>query len=134
MPTLIRPRAFFATLLLSLALGACASGGGSGAGAPRSSSSSISAEELQADASMDLFSLVQRRRPQWLTNRAPTTAQGRQQISVILDGVKQQGSVEILRSMRAGDVEEVRFLNARDATTRYGTDMMAGAIEVITKH
>jgi hypothetical protein len=41
--------------------------------------------------------------------------------------------VEILRSIRAGDVEEARFLNARDATTRYGTDMTAGAIEVVTR-
>jgi hypothetical protein len=90
-------------------------------------------EELQADAAVDLFTLIQRRRPQWLQNRAPSTAQGRQQISVVLDGVRQQGSVEILRSMRAGDVEEVRFLNARDATTRYGTDMTAGAIEVVTR-
>jgi hypothetical protein len=35
--------------------------------------------------------------------------------------------------MRATDVEELRYLNARDATTMYGTDMAAGAIQVITK-
>lgn len=100
----------------------------------RGSGDRITAEELQADAAMDLFTLVQRRRPQWLQNRAPSTAQGRQDIAIILDGVRQQGSAEILRSMRSGDVEEVRYMNARDATTRYGTDMTAGAIEVITKH
>jgi hypothetical protein len=121
-----------ALLALSVALGACASGGG-GSSPSRSSSARLTAAELEVDASQDLYTVIQRRRPQWLQNRAPSTAQGRQQISVILDGVRQQGSVEVLRSMRAGDVEEVRFLNARDATTRYGTDMTAGAIEVVTK-
>lgn len=126
-------RASLAALALCVALGACAGGGGAGSSVPRSSSESLGLEELQADAAVDLFTLIQRRRPQWLQNRAPSTAQGRQQISVVLDGVRQQGSVEILRSIRAGDVEEARFLNARDATTRYGTDMTAGAIEVVTR-
>lgn len=126
-------RAALIPLALCVALGACVSGGGAGAGSPRSSSSSIGTEELQQDGAMDLYTLIQRRRPQWLQNRAPTTAQGRQQIAVILDGVRQQGSLEVLRSMRAGEVQEVRFLNARDATTRYGTDMNAGAIEVVSK-
>ena len=126
-------RASPAALVLCVALGACAGGGGAGSSAPRSSSASLGSEELQADAAMDLFTLIQRRRPQWLTNRAPSTAQGRQQISVILDGVRQQGGVEILRSMRAADVESVDFMNARDATTRYGTDMTAGALVVVTK-
>lgn len=133
MPTLFHRRVVLPALALSLVLGACAGGGGGPASTPRTSSSALSTEELQADAAMDLFTLIQRRRPQWLTNRAPTTAQGRQLISVIMDGVKQQGSIEILRSMRAGDVEEVQYMNARDATTRYGTDMMAGAIVVVTK-
>lgn len=119
-------------LAFSVALGACASSGG-GSSSSRSSSTRLTAAELEVDASQDLYTVIQRRRPQWLQNRAPATAQGRQQISVILDGVRQQGGPEVLRSMRAGDVEEVRFLNARDATTRYGTDMTAGAIEVVTK-
>ena len=126
-------RSVLVPLVLCVAMGACAGSGGAGAGAPRSSSTSLGAEELQQDAAMDLFTLIQRRRPQWLQNRGPTTAQGRQPIAVVLDGVRQQGSVEILRSMRAGDVQLVRFLNARDPTTRCGTDMTAGAIEVVTK-
>lgn len=134
MHTLSSGRAVLSILALAVALGACAgAGGGAGGGTSRSSSSSIQAEELQADAAMDLFTLIQRRRPRWLTNRAPSTAQGRQQISIILDGVRQQGSAEILRSMRSGDVESVEYMNAGDATTRFGTDMTAGAIIVKTK-
>lgn len=116
-----------------LALAACASGG-TGSSAPRRGSSDrISSEELQQAAGQDLYTVVQRLRPQWLVIRGGVTAQGRATIAVILDGVRQQGSVEILRSMKAVDAQEMRFMNARDATTRYGTDMSAGAIEVVTK-
>ncbi|HKJ02823.1 MAG TPA: hypothetical protein VJ997_10225 [Longimicrobiales bacterium] len=125
-------RTFPAVLALCAALGACASGGGGG-GSARSSSGTLRGEELQTEAVTDLFSVIQRRRPQWLTNRAPATARGRQEIAVIIDGIRQQGTVEILRSMRATDVESVSYMNARDATTRYGTDMTAGAILVSTK-
>ena len=116
-----------------LALAACASGGTSDSAPRRGSSDRISAEELQQSVGQDLYTVVQRLRPQWLVVRGGVTAQGRATIAVILDGMRQQGSVEILRTMEASDTQEMRFLNARDATTRYGTDMSAGAIEVITK-
>ncbi len=113
-----------------LALSACASGGGGSAGG---SPDRLTSEQLGEYASLDLYTLVQRLRPRWLQVRGTITAQGRASIAVILDGVRQQGSTEILRGMRAADVEELRYLNARDATTMYGTDMAAGAIQIITK-
>lgn len=129
------PRSSRPTLIVALALtvglGACASSGSSG---PRRSSTRITAEEFEDFSQQDVFSIVQRLRPQWLVVRAPASTQGRAQISVIIDGVKQTGSVEVLRSIRGSDVDELRYINARDATTRYGTDNVAGAIEVITKH
>jgi hypothetical protein len=125
-------------LLLSccalLALGACAStGGGSAGGSAGGSPDRLTSEQIGEYASLDVFTLVQRLRPRWLQVRGTVTAQGQASIAVILDGVRQQGSIEILRGMRATDVEELRYLNARDATTMYGTDMAAGAIQVITK-
>ena len=113
-----------------LALGACASGGGGSAGG---SPDRLTSEQLGEYASLDLYTLVQRLRPRWLQVRGTVTAQGRASIAVVLDGVRQQGSIEILRGLRAADVEELRHLNARDATTMYGTDMAAGAIQIITK-
>lgn len=120
-------------LALTVGLGACASSGSSG---PRRSSTRITAQEFEAFAQEDVYSIVQRLRPQWLVVRAPgnATTGVRPQISVIIDGVKQTGSVEVLRSLRGSDVDELRYMNARDATTRYGTGNVAGAIEVITKH
>ena len=41
--------------------------------------------------------------------------------------------LRLLRDFKGTDAEEVRYLNARDATTRYGTDMTAGAILISTK-
>jgi len=117
-----------------VALAACASGGGTSGGAPRSSSTRLIAADFDSDVGLDVYAIVQRYRPRWLQVRGGTTAQGPARIAVIIDGTRQQGSVEILRSIRGSEVDEIRYLNARDATTRYGTDMTGGAIEVITKH
>jgi hypothetical protein len=125
------------TLALCVAVASCASSGassGGGSAAPRASADHITFEELQQTPGLDLFTAVQRLRPQWLQVRGGVTAQGKATISIFLDGVQQQGSVEILKDMRTTDIQEMRFMNARDATTRYGTDMAAGAIEIVTRH
>jgi hypothetical protein len=132
MPTATKPTRIL-IVAACLALSACASGGPSDTVPRRGSSDRITADELQQSAGQDLYTVVQRLRPQWLVIRGGVTAQGRATIAVILDGVRQLGSVEVLRSMKAADTQELRFVNARDATTRYGTDMTAGAIEVLTK-
>lgn len=119
------------SVLLAVGLTACASSGSSGP--RRGSRDRITIEELEEWASQDLFTLVQRVRPSWMQVRAPVTSNGRPTIAVIVDGVRQAGSLEVLRSYRASEIEEVSYMNARDATTRYGTDMTAGAIVVVTK-
>ncbi len=118
---------------LVLALGACAGGGGAG-GAGRGSSTRLTEADIENDQSLDLYSIIQRRRPQWLRVRGAVTTSGPVTIAVIIDGTRQQGSVDLLRSMRGGEVQEVRFMSASDATTRYGTDMTGGAIVIVTKH
>lgn len=129
----VRRRPVIMVLSLTIALAACVSGG-AGAGSTRGPADRLTPEELQEWASQDLFNIVQRLRPSWMQVRAPVTSQGRPTVSIILDGQRQEGSLELLRNFKGGDVAEVRFLNARDATTRYGTDMVAGAILIVTKH
>ncbi len=126
-------RRVLVALGMIVAVAACASGSGSG-GTRRSSSTRLVAADFENDVGLDVYSIIQRHRPQWLQVRGGTTAQGPARIAIIIDGTRQQGSVEILRSIRGSEVDELRFLNSRDATTRYGTDMTAGAIEVDTKH
>jgi hypothetical protein len=127
-------RRVLVALGMIVALAACASAGGTSAGTRRSSSTRLVAADFETDVGLDVYSIIQRYRPRWLQVRGGTTAQGPARISVIIDGTRQQGSLEILRSIRGSEVDELRFLNARDATTRYGTDMTGGAIEVDTKH
>lgn len=124
--------AAIAALSLAAALAACASGGGSG-GAGRSRDAPILAEELEKWSNDDLFTVIQRLRPAWLQSRATYTGMGRQPVSVILDGLAQDSGMDLLRGLRAGDVREVSYMNAGDATTLYGTGMTAGAIVVLTK-
>jgi hypothetical protein len=49
-----------------------------------------------------------------------------------MGGVR-MGGLEELHSIRAADVESIRFINARDATTRWGTGHMGGVIEVLLR-
>lgn len=118
---------------LFLALGACATSG-AGGGTSRGSSTRLTEADIASDQSLDLYTIIQRRRPQWLQVRGGVTTSGPVTIAVILDGQRQQGGLDYLRSIRGSDVEEVRYMNARDATTRYGTNMTGGAIVVVTKH
>jgi hypothetical protein len=41
-----------------------------------------------------------------------------------------RGGPEALRQIRIQELEEIRFISATDATTRWGTDHAGGAIEV----
>jgi hypothetical protein len=129
------PRARLAALAaLAFAVGvtACASNS-SGARTRGSRDEPIAAEELEKYANEDLYTLIQRIRPTWLQNRAAYTGMGRQPISVIVNGVVQQSGFDAVREFRAADVREVSYMNARDATTFYGTDMSAGAIVILTR-
>jgi len=119
-------RPFVATFALALGLSACASGGGGG-GAPRSSSNRITSDELATVAQLDLFTAVNRLRPQWLRPRSGQLPE------VIIDGAHQQGGTEVLRSMRPSEVGQLEYMSASDATTRYCTGYTAGAIIVSTR-
>jgi len=77
------------------------------------------------------YDVVTQRRPQWLLPRGylpsdngrPTTP------TVYVDGIR-YGSCESLSSIQAIDVTELRFLDGRDATTRFGSGHTNGAILV----
>jgi hypothetical protein len=50
---------------------------------------------------------------------------------VYLNGVN-AGGIGILEQIRAAEVREIRYVNGRDATTRYGTGHGGGVLEVRT--
>ena len=124
--------AALAALALAAGVTACASNA-SGGGSRPGRNEPIAAEELEKYPDDDLYTLIQRIRPTWLQNRAAYTGIGRQPISVVVDGVVQQEGFDFLSGFRAGEAREVRYMNAGDATTLYGTGMSAGAIVILTR-
>ena len=126
----LSPYRLLALAALAFTVAGCAgSAGSSSGGTPRRSSSArLTAEELHTVAEIDLYSAIGRLRPTWLRPGTRGTLP-----QVVLDGAPQAGGVDVLRSMRAADATEVQYMNASDATTRFGTGYVAGAILVSTR-
>ena len=129
-----RPNHRIAPLLLSLALlpllGGCASGGGGGS----SSRDVLTPEDLQDWEGRSLESAIQSMRPRWLRSRGNTSIRfGEESVKVILDGAVIGDASEQLPQISVDVVREVRYLDAREATTRYGTGFGGGAIEIRTR-
>lgn len=118
-------RSFIAALALALGASGCASGGG---GTPRGSSTRIVESELQSMQQLSVYDAIGRLRPNWLRGRGSALP------VVMVDGNRQGGGMDVLRSLSVVDVQELRFMSAADATTRYGTGFDGGAILVTTKH
>lgn len=121
------------------AIVACASGGTSAAGAkPRYSQNVITADELATVDVNDAYQAIQRLRPQFLSNsRGPTvlgTRAGgsRAGIQVYLND-QRLGDVSALAQIPKGDIKEIRYLTASEASSRFGTGNTAGAIVVTRK-
>ncbi len=80
-----------------------------------------------------VYEVVQQLRPRWLTPRGNvslTTSDNRLP-SVIIDN--QAFRLEFLETMQPDEVESLRFLNAADATFRWGTGYPNGAIQIETR-
>lgn len=111
-------------LLLSGLVASCGKGGGR-----RGAADVIVSEEIRRSAGLTAYDVVQQLRPHFLRVRVTRTARTAAPIEpvVYVDGLR-MGGLDQLRSIRAGDVEEIRYLGAADATTRYGTGHVGGAI------
>ena len=120
-PSFNRAAVFFLALGISLGPVACASGGG-GDG-PRRNPNLITQAELAEFSTQSALDAIRRLRPRWLQSRGATSP------VAILDGAR-LGDPDALRSINVSDIESIRYLNASDATMRYGTNFPGGAIEV----
>ena len=93
----------------------------------------ITLDEMEALSSLSLYETIQRLRPAWLRSRGPMSGGGATSSypQVFMDGV-QMGNIETLKAMRMDGVRALRFIPARDATTRFGTGYLAGVIEILS--
>jgi len=118
-------------VLLALLVSACASSGRSRSLGARNV---ITRAEIESVNVSTAYEVVQQLRPHFLSPRGQTSIQdpGSSLPVVYVNGVR-YGTPDALRSMRSMDVQEMRFLSASDATTRYGTGHVGGVIEVTTR-
>ncbi len=109
--------------LITLAVAACASSGG-GDGSSRRDPDLIRAAGLTENVDRTLMEAVERLRPQWLR----PTGMRREFPTVIMDG--QPYELDYLRNIQPENVEFLRFVNATDASFRWGGQHTSGVIEV----
>jgi len=113
------------TLILAVATTALACGPGiPGATAP-AGRNVITAEEISQHTVRDALELVQRIRPQWLRARQGDPM-------VYIDRVR-SGGPDVLQTIALESIQQMRYVSPSDATVRYGSDHVGGAIEVTTK-
>jgi len=129
----------FATALASIT--ACASAtGGSHAATARHDSSVITAEDMSQLHVNNLYEVVQRLHPEWLTPRnaqtLATTPSGSSaamtmQADVYLDS-QHAGSVDVLRQIPIAGAASIHHYDAAQSEVRFGTGLPNGVIQVIT--
>ena len=138
-------RFVFATMVLVVS--ACASGSGTGGGAAGvrtgGSSTLITQDEIARGNYANALEIVENLRPSMLRPRGATlsnpntsgvSADQAASVNVVVfhDEVR-LGEPGRLVTIPAGSVKEIRYINARDATTRWGTGFSSGVIQVISK-
>ena len=96
---------------------------------PRPRNNVLTREEIAAAPVTTAYDALDRLRPSFLrphaTGGRPATAYA----VVFIDGVR-RGALDVLRSVAANSILEIRYLTAADATTRYGLDIQGGVIDV----
>lgn len=118
-------------LVLTLAVaGTVAAQADSGDTKPRRSRNALTQAEMLETTATTIMEAVRQLKPMWLVPRG-TAPSGQQQIRpvIYIDGVR-AGELELLDQIRIEEVERLRYLSGRDATTRWGTGVAGGVIEV----
>ncbi len=128
------PKKEFIGVLLAvvLLLPACASpsGGGSSVG----SRNLLTMEELTEVPFSTVFEAVRALRPRWLQARSVASLRSPQpQTAVVYIDGQQRGGLNEMWNLMPAEVSEIRFMSASDATTRFGTNHIAGAIVITTR-
>ena len=125
----MRALPFCVLLLLSSISMGCASGNRSSDTGVVRDSNRISQEEIQGLPSGTAFDAVQRLRPIWLRSRSTTIgsgARGTVSLPRVFVDERDFGTHGTLREFFLDQVEEILYLSASDATTRYGTGYPGG--------
>ena len=121
-------------LAMLLACGvACAPRGGAGPQSAGYDRYLITPEELATvEVRTTALEVIQRMRPNWLQSRGPAGISGSSSPLVYYVNQQRIGENPLAR-YAAGELLEIRFLNAVEATQRFGTGHTSGAILLTTR-
>lgn len=127
-------RTFIPMLLLLPLTAACASSGSSGTRSAGRDRDTLTAEEIAEANVGTAYEAVRQLRPEFLRTRGTMSMRDatNEYAVVYINGIR-MGGPEQLNNVRAGDVSVIRYINASDATTRWGTGHAGGVIEVVVK-
>jgi hypothetical protein len=95
----------------------------------------ITEAELASRSTLTARQAIEQLRPQFLRIRGTTTlgnAQTSDVIWVYVDGTR-MGTLEVLNNIGVHEIREIRYLNPSEATNRYGTGHVQGAILITRK-
>jgi hypothetical protein len=94
----------------------------------------LTAEDLAEVYDYNALQAVELLRPTWLRNRGPVTMNSTvsQGVRLYVDGMPWGFAID-MEGVLVSDVQEIRFLDSREATTRYGTGYPDGVIVITIK-
>ena len=94
----------------------------------------ITESELSDINAVDAYGVVEQLRPQWLRSRGAMSLRlGVGELPLVYVDEMPYGDLPTLQTIPIIEIAEIRYINARDATTRWGTGVAGGVIEVIRK-
>ena len=128
-------RIVFAAFVLAAAAG-CGTGRSSTEPYPARNRTILFPDEISqyGTAGRSAYDLIRQLRPEFLRSRGATSLRDLTPPTAVvyLDGVK-YGDLNSLKLISAEQLTKVQYLNGSEATTRYGTDHVGGAILITTK-
>jgi hypothetical protein len=116
-------------------IAACASSGRSATSTGSTPSRYVVTEsELASVGDRSAYEALEQLRPTFLRSRDPQTTSHLTPtpVAVFVNGGRTEG-LDVLRTLRANTIKEMRFYEPQDANTKFGTGHNGGLIEVTLK-
>lgn len=97
---------------------------------PRPQNNVVTRDEIAAAAGVNTaYEALNRLRPRFLRPHATGGRPQTTNATVFIDGVR-RGDLEVLHTIAASSIMEIRYLASADAALRYGLDVPGGVIDV----
>lgn len=100
----------------------------------RGNSTQLTQSEIAASNADNLYDVIAKLRPEWLSSRGPASVTNSTPTSVdIYMNGTMLGKAEIMRDVRIQDVTDVRYWDVGQASARFGMGHPRGVIEITRK-